>query len=516
MTLYGAVAGATGGLCWLPYGFAPLLPLVFVLVLRAMRLIQSGGDAVRLGLAFGAVRYAVAAHFLLALYRYSPLAIVFYLLAIAFILPLAVLETRGALALERRTGLPRTLGFGLIYVVLEKVRTLGDIAFPADLLSHAYGTHPAFLAWAPVIGPYGVTLTIMLVAALFDQAIEAWPRRRVAAGWAAAALALWAAPPLTGPLTVPAAASRDEGAATLRVAIVQPNTTLQDKVDPRRRAEILDELRAMTREAAVGADLVVWPETARPAMVRIDRDGRVDDPEVSGLARETGVPILYGAILAEVGEGQRIEALFNGAALARPDGAIGGWYGKQHLIPFAEGVPLARWVGLDPRRRAGGGPRRELLSLLGNFSSGPESTVFTVGPARIGVLICFEGLFPSLARRSSLAGANALFVLTNDMWWGHSAFAPWHAQMVATRALELDLPVVRAANSGVSSLTDRSGRQVAHSALYDRLVLRVPLHPSTAGPTLYARLGDWILVPIVLAPLVAYFVTRRRRPAAAG
>ena len=84
---------------------------------------------------------------------------------------------------------------------------------------------------------------------------------------------------------------------------------------------------------------------------------------------------------------------------------------------------------------------------------------------RIGVLICYEGMYPSLGRAYRAAGADALLVLTNDSWWGRSVFPAWHARMVSARARELDLPVLRAANSGVSSMTDRFGATRASTSM---------------------------------------------------
>ncbi len=496
-----ALAGVGAALCWLPTGLAPLFPLVFLLMARALRRVESGRDALLVGLVFGALRYAASAHFLLALTRYSvPVGVAFYLLAILSILPIAALEGSGALFLERRLGVPRGLAFGLIYVLGEKLRTLGDLSFPADHLAHAFGTDPAWLGLAPFVGPFGVSLTIMVVAALLDAAVESAPRWSRVVPWAAAALALWIAAPLTTLLRPPVAHT---GAATLTVGIVQPNAEVTDRADPARRAALLETLRAMTLDAARGgAELVVWPEAATPGAARILADGSVDDPPVTAIAREARVPILYGTVLAEF-DGREVAALYNGAALALPDGTIADWYGKQRLLPFAEGLPFAKYFGLTPRERARRGPRQGHLSLLGNFTPGERPTIFRVGSARIGVLICFEAMYAGLGRAYDTAGANALVVLTNDSWWGRSAFAPWHARMAAARVRESGIPLLRAANGGVSSITDASGRLGAHTGLLERRVLQVRLEPVDAAPTFYARFGDWILLLVLAVPALA-------------
>ena len=497
-----ALSGAGIGLGWTVPFLAPLLPVAWFGFLRALARARSGRDAVRLGLAFGAGKYIVGSHFLLVLIRYSPLAIVFYLLAIVYILPFSVLEGGGAYALERRTGVPRSIAYAVLWVVSEKLRTLTDLAFPADLMAHGYAGAPAFLGLASLVGTFGITLLGVAVAVLAERALLAWPRRGTALAWGAAACALFVAPVLATVASGPPAATARE----LRVGIVQPAVALEDKVTEARTELVWQRLRALTREAARGADLVVWPETARPKY-SILREGRIEDPEMAALAKDAGVPILYGVTI--VGD-----ALYNGAALVLPDGSIPQWYGKQHLLPLVEGVPFGRYFGWDPRARAREGKRKGYLGMLGNYAVGPEPTVFRVAGARIGVMVCFESQFPELGRAYRRAGANALAVLTNDAWWGHSIFAPWHARMVAVRARELGIPVLRAANNGISGIVASDGRTVARTELDERRVLHVTLPLSDAPPTLYAAWGDWFpaLALFAIAALAVRGAFRRRRP----
>ncbi|RMF76710.1 MAG: hypothetical protein D6738_00840, partial [Acidobacteria bacterium] len=130
MLALAAAGGALAGLGWLEIGLAPLLPVAFALAMLGFDRAASRRDAVLFGLVFAATRYAVASHFLLALLRWSPLAIVFYLLAIAYILPFGLLEGLGGWWFERRCGLPRALGLGMLYALGEWLRRLGDLSFP--------------------------------------------------------------------------------------------------------------------------------------------------------------------------------------------------------------------------------------------------------------------------------------------------------------------------------------------------------------------------------------------------
>lgn len=472
------------------------MPLALLLALRGINRAGSGRQAVLFGVAFGAACHAVGGHYILALISYSPIAVAIFFLDIAYAIPFAVLEAWGAFAVARRTGAPRGVVFALLYTVLEWVRTQGDLSVPSDLLAHAFGTDPSWLSLSPWIGPHGLTLLAFCVALLLNAALERRKAPARAGALAAAALAVWLVP-----VAVDAATPKTSGSApTMRIGIVQPSVAVRDKLDRAKWPVLWERLRALTRVAARGADLVLWPESSRPGAI-LWHDGRpFADPEMEALSREVGVPILYGCEIVRIGP-DGPWALYNGAALVRPDGGPADWYGKQQLLPFVEGVPFGRLFGWDPAKAHRKRGKGSVLTLLGNFTPGTRPTVFSVGPARIGVLICYEGLYPYLVRRYRDAGANALAVITNDAWWGHTVFAPWHARMIATRAREIGVPVVRAANSGVSSVTDRFGRMGAHTGLFETTTLQVDLTPATGGPTFYARHGD-LIVWAALAALV--------------
>lgn len=482
-----AVAGGAGaGLCWLPWGLEPLLPLAFAAAMIGLGGARTRGDAVRFGLLHGAARYAVASHFLLALVAWSSLGYLIYVLAILYILPFAVVEGLGAYWLGERTGFPRALFFGFLYALTEKVRTMGDLSFPADLLSHAFGTHTAWLAWEPWIGPFGQTLLVVLSGWLLALAWERRGEWRRAALTAAGAAVLWLGPVVTAALSTESSG----GGAELRVGIVQPAVTLDDKLERERWPAMRAKLERMTMEVAAGVDLVVWPESARAGRLNLRDSEPTADPKMEALAARAGVPILYGCEIARFRD-EKVVALYNGAALVLPGQRGVQWYAKQHLLPLVERVPFATSFGWDPSKRHAEQGRHGYLTLMGNFHAGEKPTLFQVGPARIGVMICYEGFYPALARRYRNEGANVLAVLTNDAWWGRSVFARWHAGMISSRAREMDVPVIRAANSGVSCAVDANGRTRDATDLFDVRTVRTVVRPATSPPTFYSRTGDW-------------------------
>ena len=122
-------------------------------------------------------------------------------------------------------------------------------------------------------------------------------------------------------------------------------------------------------------------------------------------------------------------------------------------------------------------------------------------------------MYPALSRAYRRQGANALMILTNDAWWGDSEFVPWHAQKVAFISRGLDVPVIRAANNGISSLTNRRGRRPVTTALDERTVVHIRVSPGSAKPTFYARTGNLVLFGLLVFSCVAFPVIRRFRPA---
>lgn len=456
----------------------------------------SGRDALRCGVVFEATKYIIASHFLLSLLQFSPLGFVFYLMAILYGAVWGLLAFWGSYRMERASGMSGILFFPVFYMVLEKVRSLTDLSFPADLLAHCFGTQPAFLAWTRWTGTYGVPLWAGMTGLLWYTAYTHRSRKSRAALWAAAGIVLFLGPPITD---VFMAAPPPAPGGRLRVGIVQPSAPPDFKLKKEHWAEAWATLERLTEEAAVGADLVIWPETSRLGVILSPEQGPFSDPPMEELARKVGVPILYGCRIGLVRDGKDVVALYNGAALVHPDGKPGEWYGKQRLLPFVEGVPFADLIGWDPATRAKSGPRKTYLGMLGNFSPGPELTIFKVGPARLGVLICYEGFYPQLTRAYQQKGANALVVMTNDMWWGKTIFPTWHARMIAARVRETGLPVVRAANNGISSQTDLRGRMGRKTQTNEVRTLQVDLDISGGHNNFYLRVGDW---PVWLGALV--------------
>ena len=188
----------------------------------------------------------------------------------------------------------------------------------------------------------------------------------------------------------------------------------------------------------------------------------------------------------------RTIAVWNSLHALSPAGAIAASYDKHHLVPFGEYMPLRGIVNLRALAAAG----------TVDTSPGPgPRTLSLPGVPPFSPLICYEAIFPGEVVADG-AHPNErpqwLLNITNDAWFGHTAGPYQHFQAARLRAVEEGMPLVRAANTGISAVVDSYGRVVGRLGLGEVGVLDVPLPPALKGPTPMAQLGGWILVILLL------------------
>ncbi len=234
-----------------------------------------------------------------------------------------------------------------------------------------------------------------------------------------------------------------------RVAFVQPFIPQEIKWDPARGPAILEVLEQTTlTAAATRPDLILWPEAGTPWAVRGDATMRTF---IESLARRAKVPLLLGSIARE-DAGQPGEQWLNGAFVVDPaEGLQPDYYAKRHLVPFGEYVPLRPLLGW----------LEKFVPIGGDFTPGTAEMPLLVRTASrvisFGPLICYEDIYPALARRSTLAGAEVLVVQTNNGWFGEGGAAHQHAAHSVLRAVENRRPVLRCGNGGWSGWIDEFG-----------------------------------------------------------
>ena len=507
------LAGGFGALGLSPVGLWPVTLLVLPVLPWLMLAAADARQAALLGWGFAAGWFLAGLHWIVEPFLVAPEVH-------GWMAPFALVFMAGGLALFWG------LGFGLAHRIgrsaaarvwlLLPLLGLAELAraylltgFPWAGLAQIWVDSDAalLLAW---IGPHGLGVATLLAALPPGLAMARRARPRAAALALVPALALLGAVLLVARLAGPEPSARPgqalglgpglgpgqvSGSSSGRagqtgpggrvVRLVQPNAPQHLKWHPRHMPVFFRRALELTAGGA-RPDLVVWPETSVPLF--LDEAG-LALREMAEAAR--GAPLVAGIRRAEGGR------VYNSLITVGAEGRVGQIYDKHHLVPFGEYIPLG-----DLAARFG---IYGLAAGMGNgFSAGPGPVLLDLGPlGRALPLICYEAVFPQDVGAAP-ARPDFLLQITNDAWFGQFS-GPWqHLAQAQMRAIEQGLPMLRAANTGISAAIDPWGRVQAMIPLGQAGRIDVAL-PEPLPPTIYARLGDapvFVLLLLALMGLV--------------
>lgn len=476
MALRAMSFGAAGALALPPVHAVPVLWLV-VPALLAMLAAQPGRwGALRVGFWFG------FGHHLLGLYWITE-AILIEAARYWWLVPLAMPALAAVMALFMAcacvasrwfpAGWPRLAGLAGAWGVTELARQFVATGFPWNPWGSVWAVPgvvgDVMLQPAALIGVHGLTLATVALAAT-----PALGRRAVACGLAVllawAGFGAWRLTGQAGP------------APGLTVVLVQGNVEQGQKWDRGLMAATFERYLALSRKGVAdttGRAMVVWPETASPYL--LDRDAVARAMIAHALRRADGADVqgLIGTVRFDV-DGKPYNSLvaLDGTGTARAT------YDKWHLVPFGEYQP--RWLPLPIAFGPGG------------FVGGPgPRTLHLPGMPPVGPLICYEVIFPGvMVDRADRP--DWLVTVTNDAWFGNSTGPRQHLAAARMRAVEEGLPIMRAANTGISAGYDAFGRELGRIGMGMTGTLALSL-PGRLAPTVFARFG--LLVPVILVLL---------------
>jgi len=240
---------------------------------------------------------------------------------------------------------------------------------------------------------------------------------------------------------------------------------------------------------------LIWPEAAFPFFLTREPDALA---QIAALLKPS-TELITGAVRAASDANPRDFRAYNSVYVIDPDGSIRGVYDKVHLVPFGEYLPFQRLL-----ERVG---LMQLTKVLGGFLSGDRRRAMDVaGAPKMLPLICYEAIFPGAA----VPGGERpgwLVNVTNDGWFGISSGPYQHFQQARVLAIAEGLPLVRAANTGISAVIDPVGRIVNSLPLGVEGVLDAQL-PKAIEPTIYLSYGNYSLVLLLILSL---FIVGRRR-----
>lgn len=375
-----------------------------------------------------------------------------------------------------RPGMLRVLLIPSAWVVTEHLRGFDLFSgFPWALLGYSLIDLAAARALAGLIGVYGLSFLLLLVAGLL---------------WAPSAIRLSGLAAVGVVVGVggwwPAHGGPDPpGPPPLRVGIVQGNIPQEEKWDPALAQEAFDVHVSLSSGIAPAGslDLIVWPEASVPVFLELQGAYR---EAVSGLASTQASTLLVGGVGVERSATHGDVHFFNSVFAVDPGGRFVTRYDKSRLVPFGEYVPLRWLLGFLSGLATG--------IASGDITPGPRPTALHVdalGPYAPAPLICYEVIYPDLVREAVRAGANVLVNVTNDAWYGRTSAPHQFLEIAAMRAAEHRLPMVRAANTGVSAIVDATGAVRSATPIFERRVLRAEVERGPEGGSPYTRFGDW-------------------------
>jgi apolipoprotein N-acyltransferase len=263
------------------------------------------------------------------------------------------------------------------------------------------------------------------------------------------------------------------------VTLVQGNIPGEMKWSGRHQQEILDRFLDLSRHAVADTGrpaLIIWPETATGSYLR-QQLGQLG--QVADFTARSGVPVFSGTPDMRRDAVDRVTYV-NGAFLIGPGDLVSPVYAKRHLVPFGERMPFQSWFPWMGKIQLG----------QAEWTAGGGTVLFPSAADSFSCLVCFESIFPDLARDDVRRGAKWLVNITNDEWFGNSAALYQHAAMAPFRAVENHVPLARCANTGLTLIADANGRVTHRLPVWQAAVLTAPL-AAPGLPTLYTRLGDW-------------------------
>ena len=504
------VAGALSSLAMAPFNAWPVLFLTFPVMVW---LIDGAGGGRLQGLPAAAMAgwWFGLGYFVPGLYWIGN-AFLVDAPTFAWLMPFAVLGLPAYLALFPAFGFglarliwskdgSRVIALAASLTASEWLRGHVLTGFPWNAFGYALTNPLALAQLASLIGLWG--LTFLSVAIFASPAVLIDGNSRGRRPWAAPVMALLVLMAMGIFGAVRLGLQPTTTVANVKLRIMQPNLQQDVKFNYAAKAEVMRKYLTLSDRASGpqstgvrDASILIWPESAFPFFLTREADAlaQIDD------LLPKGTILITGSVRApDLPPGTRITRAYNSIYAIDHDGSVLSIYDKLHLVPFGEYLPFQDWM-----EKLG---FVQLTRVQGGFIPGTGRRAMEIPNApRALPLICYEAIFPDeVAARGDRPGW--IINLTNDGWFGISTGPYQHLQQARLRAIEQGLPVLRAANTGISAVIDPMGRIVARLGLGVEGVLDSSL-PAAIAPTIYARSGDIPTAMIVAAALI--LVIRRR------
>lgn len=391
---------------------------------------------------------------------------VFLLFCFAKALHMAVFALLAGILMRRWWAVPSVAA---LWVAVEV--THGPLGFAWLALGNAGIEMGVPMRLAPFTGVYGISFVFVMMGTALAAAALRRPRREL----------LWLVllPPMALLPQLPDAKRGRDTALLVQPDISETEEWTPQSLEEMERQQMVLTLRGVLAGREQPPSILVWPEV--PAPLYYDEDERFRN-YAGSLARTAQAYLLMG-VVAHTPTGSPL----NSAVLVSPAGVAVSRYDKVNLVPFGEYVPWPL-----------GAIANKISTEVGDFTPGKRAVVSPVGRHRIGTFICYESVFPNYVRQFADEGAEVLFNISNDGWFGRSAARRQHLEIVRMRAAENRRWILRSTNDGITATIDEAGRLRGTLPPYMEATSYTGFSYISAK-TVYTRFGDWF--PAVCATL---------------
>lgn len=481
LSLLSLVAGLVFSFSLAPYNFVPLAFVSALIFYGTLSFAKTAKQSAILGLIYGFGTWVVGAYWLYnSIHLYGGVGVVFghFLIAImALIMGLFHSVMAWVLFYQRQP-----FAFASLWLLQEWLKTWLLTGFPWLFLGYAFVGTP-FDALAPWGGALLISFMIALLAGCAYELICG--RARFGIIGVVLTLIVFSIHLANIQFTRPI--------ANLSVALVQGNIEQSIKWDDDFANETLRRYVNLSK-SALGKDMIIWPEAAIPM-----RQTEAHDfiHQFSRYTQSYGSAWLFGIPYAKDNK------LYN-SMMAFDSTDTHQVYQKQRLVPFGEYVPMRGLFNILP-------DIANQKHLQTQSQGATNQSPFTIKGTKAAAAICYEVAYPETTRHNS-ADANFIVTVSNDAWFGTTSGPHQHLQMVQMRARELERPVARAANTGITALIDTHGKIYARLPQFGEGVLLGEID-AVEGRTPFARFGHWpILIISTVLVLLGVLANKRKKP----
>ncbi len=500
----GALAAVSGILIAVSFPSPGISFLAWIALIPLLIALESSSprDAFRVGMTCGVTAYAFILYWLnivFTQYGHLPwgISIAIYLLLVFWLALFYGISTCIA-RMGELIGIKAAFTLPTVWVAADFARSHLCSGLSWAMLGHSQFRTLPLIQIADLAGVYGITLLIVLANVVLYRALRAVSGAGIPYPVKSALiiLVLLMATIFYGFNRLNVSGSTT--AQPFRVALIQGNIPQDVKWSPEFRELTVNTYERLTREASKGGvDLVVWPESALPFFFQ-------DEPQqaerIKTLARELNSYLLFGSPAHERRNDK--DTYLNSVFLVSPGGETVGRADKMHLVPFGEYVPLSGILTFI----------NKLVVGIGDFAPGERAIPLDMGNTKLGIQVCYEVIFPELARQYVQAGARVLVAVTNDAWFGRSSAPYQHLAISTFRAVETRTPLVRAANTGITAIIDQNGYIRTMTGLFTEGYRTGEIQPGS-GQSLYLTIGDapaWLCLIVTGAIALLTWIKRNQ------